>query len=136
MVTIRSGMPEEIADFWSHIGPIVHGTGFLREMERPVSIKRSDMWWLYFIGHELAGFVSLRINLKSLEYRYDYVVAGARGNGVYRALYEERAEYARKTLRPVKVVTKSPAVAHLAQAEGLTPRRTCGRFVTYERPQA
>ena len=119
-------------DFWQRMGPFLASAQVRRELGVAITSDEKTVWWLAIDGSDILGFCAARVQGDVCHLRHDYVVPGARGNGIYRALFSARLEGCQgmgKVMRAT--VSKNSLPQYLGS--GFVATGTRGQYTIVER---
>jgi GNAT superfamily N-acetyltransferase len=120
------GTPE----MYTLAGPFLCDRAVHAALSGAIYSKAGVQWWFVTEGdRDVLGFATLRDDGKAYWFDYGYVIPSRRGEGVFSALSEARAEYLR-TLpgKPLRVVCKESRWSHY-EARGWRTQSRRGSWV-------
>lgn len=122
-------------EFYAHIGPYALNRSVTKEMHDPMYGHIYDephaIWFVAINDSgELLGFCTLFEREKDLFLDNCYVVPGHRRNGVGRALFAARLEYAKRIAnhKPIKGITMNESQYRIYLEQGFTLTSKRGKY--------
>lgn len=121
-------------DLWQRVGSLLVSAAVRRELGAPISSDESTVWWLAINeAGETVGFVTARRREGVWEFRHDYVVPAARGQGVYEQLFQARLQEWLASKAQAARATVNERSLSVYQRHGFRPIGQRGQYTVVQR---
>lgn len=123
-------MTQDSEGFWQLMGRFFADRCVRRELGMAMSSDESYTWFVAIDGDTVLGFCAAVATRAGIEFKHRWVLPSHRGQGIGRALFEARLDFAGD--RPIKAVAV-PSVQALFERHGFTKVRQQGRYPVMKR---
>lgn len=126
-------MSQDSERFWELMGRFFADRCIRKELGMAMSSDERYTWFVAIEGETVLGFCAAVNTPAGVEFKHRWVQPSRRGQGIGRALFDARLEFAKD--RPIKAIVV-PSVQSLFERRGFVKVRQQGRYPVMKRDGA